>query len=124
MNTKRPINLELWTLKFPVTAIASILHRITGVLLFLFIPFLLCGLEKSLSSAHNFISMQHTLGSGWMRWVMFIGLSSMIYHLFAGLRHMVMDIGFGENYRCGAISARVVIFLSVILIVLLGVRLW
>ena len=51
MKTDRPINLALTKFKFPLAAIASITHRITGVLLFVGIAFLLYLLDQSLTSA-------------------------------------------------------------------------
>ncbi|WP_204311073.1 succinate dehydrogenase, cytochrome b556 subunit, partial [Stenotrophomonas maltophilia] len=54
MNSKRPVNLDLRTIKLPVTAYTSILHRISGVILFLGIAVLLFALDKSLSSEEGF----------------------------------------------------------------------
>ncbi len=54
VNSKRPVNLDLRTIKLPVTAYTSILHRISGVILFLGIAVLLFALDKSLSSEEGF----------------------------------------------------------------------
>ncbi|HLF66576.1 MAG TPA: succinate dehydrogenase, cytochrome b556 subunit, partial [Gammaproteobacteria bacterium] len=41
LNTNRPINLNLFTIRFPLPAIVSILHRVSGVFLFLLLPILM-----------------------------------------------------------------------------------
>ena len=53
MQTKRPVNLDLSTIRFPLPAIISILHRITGIWLFLALPFLLVMLRGSLESIQS-----------------------------------------------------------------------
>lgn len=54
MKKQRPVNLALLTIRFPATAVASILHRASGVLVFLLIPFLLWALDRSLASPEGF----------------------------------------------------------------------
>ena len=54
MNKKRPVNLDLGSMKYPVTALTSILHRLSGILLFLCLFVMLYALGKSLSSEEGF----------------------------------------------------------------------
>ncbi len=63
MNDKRPVNLDLTTIKFPVTAIASITHRITGVAIFVAIPVLLWMLDRSLASPESFADLKQLMTS-------------------------------------------------------------
>jgi len=120
----RPVNLDLRTIAFPVTAIVSILHRISGVLLFLFVPVLLCLLDCSLKSAESFSEVQTWFNSLTGKVIIWALLSSLVFHLFAGVRHLLADMGFGESLGSARCSARTVLLLSIIVIVLLGVWLW
>jgi succinate dehydrogenase / fumarate reductase cytochrome b subunit len=124
MQKPRPINLNLFTIRFPVTAIASILHRVSGVILFFFIIFLLYALELSLKSADAFTSLRQTLSMPGARFFVWVFLSSLVFHLFVGLRHLCMDMGYGEGKNSGRFSAYLVLILSIIVIVALGIRLW
>jgi succinate dehydrogenase / fumarate reductase, cytochrome b subunit len=124
MNKKRPVNLDLRTIRFPITAIASILHRISGFILFFFIPVLLWMLQQSLHSAQGFSQLQHCLDNIFLKLILFGFLMALVYHLFAGIRHLFMDVGIGESLRGGCIAAKVVFAVTLIAIVLLGVWLW
>jgi succinate dehydrogenase / fumarate reductase cytochrome b subunit len=124
MTKKRPVNLDLRTIKFPLPAIASILHRISGFILFFFIPLFLWALSKSLGSAQGFDDVSHFLGNPILKFIVWAFLAALIYHLLAGIRHLFMDIGIGENLAGARRGVFLVFGLSVILIVLLGWWLW
>ena len=51
-------------------------------------------------------------------------MSALLYHLVAGIRHLVMDAGVGEGLESGQLGAKLLIVIAVILIVLLGVWIW
>ena len=121
---ERPVHLDLTRMTFPPMAIVSILHRISGVLLFLLLPFALYLLHHSLSSQDSFDQLQHQLHSPMMKLLSWILISSVSFHFFAGLRHMVMDCGIGESLKVARFTAFFVIFLAAIAIVLAGVWLW
>ena len=113
MNKKRPVNLDLATMKFPVMAIVSILHRISGIVLFLLMPVLLYGLDQSLNSAHGFDMMSELLTTTLGKLIILTFAAAFIYHVLAGIRHMLMDMGLGEHLPAGRYTARVIIFLAV-----------
>ncbi len=124
MKQERPVNLNLFKFKFPVMAIVSVLHRISGVILFLFIPAMLYILHESLISQSSFEALQtclHHVASKILIWVM---LSSVLFHLIAGIRHLTMDLGYAETKQAGRMTAWGVIIITVVLIVLTGVWLW
>lgn len=120
---KRPINLNLFVIHFPITAIISILHRLSGVFLFLMIPILLFCLQSSLeataSREWDSILNGH-LGKG----LIWLTLSALFYHLIAGLRHLIMDIGWGESLWVARISAKTILLLGIVYSILLGGWLW
>ncbi|KHO66578.1 MULTISPECIES: succinate dehydrogenase, cytochrome b556 subunit [Pseudomonas] len=124
MNSQRPVNLDLRTIKLPVTAYTSILHRISGVILFLGLVVLLYGLDMSLASEESFEELKACLASPLAKLVIWGLLSALLYHLVAGIRHLFMDAGVGETLEGGKLGSKIVIAVAVVLIVLAGVWVW
>ena len=124
MQQQRPVNLDLLTMKFPVMAIVSILHRISGVIIFLSIPFFLWMLSASLASEAALVGLQDCLAQWWVKWILWGVLTAVLYHVVAGVRHIIMDFGWGESLAAGKSSAIVVLVVAVIASLLVGVWLW
>lgn len=121
---KRPINLALTTMVFPPMAIVSILHRLSGVILFLFLPIVLYWLRLSLKDAGSFTDLQLILANPYYKGVLWLFLTALWYHLIAGLRHMLMDIGIGESLSSGCKSAKIIMILGALGSLCLGVFIW
>jgi succinate dehydrogenase / fumarate reductase, cytochrome b subunit len=124
MNKNRPVNLDLAHFHFPPMAILSICHRIAGVLLFLFLPLMIYLLHESLASPSGFVKVFTLLHNFWMELFVWIMLCAILFHLVAGIRHLAMDLGFGESLNGGRISAYVVFVFAIILFILAGVWVW
>ncbi|MFI4918926.1 MAG: succinate dehydrogenase, cytochrome b556 subunit [Legionellales bacterium] len=124
MNKKRPINLDLSSLKFPPMAIASILHRISGMALFVLLPFMLFFLDRSLKSEETFAQMKIMLTRPCYKLLLWAFSAALIYHVLAGIRHMLMDIGIGEHLCAARRSAIFIIVLAVISTLFLGIWIW
>ncbi|KIQ29372.1 succinate dehydrogenase, cytochrome b556 subunit [Pseudomonas floridensis] len=124
MNSQRPVNLDLRTIKLPVTAYTSILHRISGVILFVGIAIMLYAMDKSLASEEGFGEVKACLTSPLAKLVIWGLLSALLYHLVAGIRHLIMDTGVGETLEGGKLGSKIVIAVSVVLILLAGVWIW
>ncbi len=124
MNRKRPVNLDLTTIRLPISAYASILHRIFGVILFFGIAFLLYGLQYSLSSAYNFSTITQLFHSGLAKFVAWGLLTALGYHFVAGIKHLCMDAGYFEEKQSGKVAAIVTLILGVLLSGLAGVWVW
>ncbi|MNZ78969.1 Succinate dehydrogenase cytochrome b556 subunit [compost metagenome] len=124
MNSKRPVNLDLRTIQLPVTAYTSIAHRISGVILFLGIAVLLYALDLSLTSEEGFEQVKACLTSPLAKFVIWGLLSALLYHMVAGIRHLIMDMGIGETLEGGKLGSKIVIAISAVLIVLAGVWVW
>lgn len=124
MNDKRPVNLDLASLRFPPMAIASILHRLSGLLMFVLLPVMLCYLEHSLRSPESFDAVRMQMTNPWLKLVFWGFGSAWIYHVIAGVRHMLMDLGIGEGLEAGRRSAVLVIALAVISTLFLGMWIW
>ncbi len=124
MNKPQPVNLQLTSMKFPATAIISILHRASGVILFFLIPFILWALAVSLKSAAGFQQLHAFLTTPVMKFILWGSLSALVYHFVAGLRHLLMDFGFAEGKQSGKVSAVITMSIAVIIIAVLGVLIW
>lgn len=123
MNRARPVNLNLFTIRFPLPAIVSILHRVSGVFLFLFIPVALWTLDYSLT-VDGFDALHDWRGSIIAKLIIWAILSAFLYHLVAGIRHLISDIHVGSSLRGGRTTAMLVFAISIILVILAGVWLW
>lgn len=123
----RPRNISVLALmryRWPVTAIVSILHRASGLLVFLMIPLLLYVFDLSLHSAASFAALA-AFCSGWViKFMAWVFLSALAYHCIAGVKHLAMDAGFFEALSSSFWASLVVIILSAVVIVGLGVWLW
>jgi succinate dehydrogenase / fumarate reductase, cytochrome b subunit len=119
----RPVNLNLAAFSWPITAISSGLHRITGILLFLAIPYCLWLLQSSLT-ATGFTQVKALLSGGIAKFIIWVILSMLAYHVVAGIRHIMMDAGIGESLEGGRRGSYIVLILGVIMAVILGVSLW
>lgn len=122
MKSNRPVNLSLSTvlavnMKSPV-AIASILHRISGVVIFLLIPVLLYVLQQSLASEAAFAAVKSDVLGGLVGgFLVFVALAGLIYHLVVGAKHLVQDFGIGETLEGGRLFATLALVLAGVLIV-------
>jgi len=124
VKNNRPVNLDISTIRFPVAALASLTHRITGIGLFVAVGFLLWALNLSLDSQAGFEQVKNVMMHPFAKFIAW-GISSfVIYHLIAGIKHLFMDIGFFETNETGPLASKVVFVVSAICIVLLGVWVW
>ncbi|MBK8973169.1 MAG: succinate dehydrogenase, cytochrome b556 subunit [Hahellaceae bacterium] len=124
MNRKRPVNLDLTQFHFPLPAITSILHRVSGVILFVAIAFLLYGLDASLADEASFNALIETMDGFFVTLIVWGILAALLYHLVAGVKHLFMDAGIGETLEGGQKGAKIVIAVSVVLILIAGVWVW
>ncbi len=125
VNKNRPVNLDLRTIKQPVAAISSILHRVTGVVLFVGVLFLLYVFALSLQSEQGFAQTQALFRDSVLAKLITWGLlSALVYHMAAGVKHLIMDAGFCEGLDSGRIASQCAIAAGVIGVVLTGVWVW
>ncbi len=102
---KAPRFLNLLVIKLPVTGVASIVHRVSGVLLFLAIPLFSWGFGLSLESSAGFEKLLTALDSLPFRLFLTLVIWSLSQHLFTGIRHLLLDIGAGVERRPARASA-------------------
>ncbi|MGB2115649.1 MAG: succinate dehydrogenase, cytochrome b556 subunit [Porticoccaceae bacterium] len=117
MKTKRPVNLDIGSIKLPITSYVSILHRVSGVVLFFAVALLLYVFDASLESEQSFQSLKDCLSSPIAQLFIWGALAALAYHVVAGIRHLIMDLGFGEdNFQSGQRSAWVVVVIAIAII--------
>jgi succinate dehydrogenase / fumarate reductase cytochrome b subunit len=124
MKTERPVNLDLTKFSFPIMAITSITHRITGVLLFVAIAYLLWLLDGALASAEGFAAVSGTLAETGPRLVLLGVIAMLWFHILAGLKHLVMDFHHWDTLEAGRRASQGVIVLTLAGVALAGVWLW
>ncbi len=124
MDKTRPKHLALQHIKFPLPAIVSGLHRISGFLLFLSLPFLLWTLQYSLRSIETFTMLDGMLQHPLSKLFLIGVLWAFLHHFCAGIRYMAIDLDFGVRLAQARASSKWVLMVSLTLTVLLGVRLW
>ena len=120
MNKKRPKHLALHKIKLPLPGFVSILHRASGILLFLALPVLLWMLYASLRSIETFTQLlgilQHPLSK-----IVLLGIMwSFFHHFCAGIRYLALDLHIGTSLAQARASSRWVIGVSLTLTLLTG----
>lgn len=111
---RRPLIIDLNPLHFPITALVSILHRISGIVLVLGIPWILWCLEESLKSEVSFSLLQKSFKEPSYQFILFILVAALIFHWLAGIRHMLMDLHLAESKKGGKWGAIIVLILFLI----------
>lgn len=124
MRDKRPVNLDIATIRLPITAYASILHRVSGVFNFIGVALLLWALDASLRSPEGFAAVQAQLQQPLAKFALWAVLAGLIYHTAAGIKHLVQDFGVGETLEGGRLAAQLTMVIAAVAIVLAGVWVW
>ena len=124
-NDTRPINVGisdlLFVFKWPLPALTSIAHRISGVVLFVGIAFVLYALDVSLASDAGFSELKEMMALPFSKFVIWGLLSALAYHFVAGIKHLLLDMGVGETLEGAVFASKLVILFSAILIFLAAV---
>ena len=123
---------DLTTYRLPPAGIVSILHRVSGVIMFLLLPFIIWMFDTSLSSDYSFARFKAVFNSGlgfvpgWLFKLVVLALIwSYLHHFIAGLRHLWMDVSHAAvTKEFGHSFALVTLVLSVLLTVVLGAKLF
>jgi succinate dehydrogenase / fumarate reductase cytochrome b subunit len=110
---RRPVFLDPWRIRLPITGWVSILHRISGVLLVLSIPYAAYLLDLSLQGPDGFAAAGATLGSPFAKLVLLLLAWSLVHHLLAGLRFLLLDLGLGIDRPAARRSAGIAIVAAV-----------
>jgi len=124
MNQSQPKYLNLFEIRLPVPALVSILHRVSGLALFLFLPYLLWLLQASLSSLESFERYRAVLTHRIAKLTLIALLWAFLHHLLAGLRFLALDLHWGTELAAARTSSRLVLIGALALTLVLGLWLW
>jgi len=121
----RPVYLDLPRIRQPIPAIASILHRISGALLFVFgIPVLLWGVQSSLAAPETYDAFRAFMARTPVKLGVLVLLWAYLHHLFAGLRHLFMDVHIGLDLKPARQTAMAATVAALLLTLILAIRTW
>jgi len=124
MNKHRPKHLALHLIKLPLPGFVSVLHRISGLLLFLALPLLLLMLQYSLRSIETYTQLLAVLAHPLAKLVLLGVLWAFLHHFCAGLRYLAIDLDYGVKLAQARASSKAVLVVSLVLTALLGAKLW
>ena len=112
------------TYRLPLAAKVSILHRVSGLGLFLFLPFLLYLFDQSLTSEISFEMFKEFLSNIVVK-IIVLGLSwAFLFHFCAGVRHLVMDTHAAVSKEGGRQTSIVVLVVSSLLTIAVALKLF
>lgn len=123
-NNKRPVYLNLLQIRLPVGGVLSILHRVTGALLVLLLPFALYILDRSLQNPVAFGEIATRFKSLEGRIVLLIIVWAFSQHFMSGLRHLLLDIGIGDSKATARLNAWLAFAATGFIVLLTGACLW
>ncbi|MCO4094963.1 MAG: succinate dehydrogenase, cytochrome b556 subunit [Acidovorax sp.] len=123
---------DLTTYRLPPAGWVSILHRVSGVIMFLLLPFILWMFDTSVSSEISFAKFKAVFNigvgfvPGWFFKLVVLALMwAYLHHFIAGLRHLWMDVSHDAvSKEFGKSSAIVTLVLSISLTLVLGAKLF
>ena len=124
MKDGRPVNLDISTMKLPITAWASISHRVSGILTIPIFALFLWALQLSLESKESFQILQENFSAPLVKVAILLVLTVYTYHLLAGIKHLIMDLGYGETFEGGVIGAKLLFACTGISFILIAWWLW
>ncbi len=119
MNNKRPVYLNLLKIRLPLAGMISFAHRITGVILFLALPFSVYLLDLSIDSEQSFQQVQQILNQPLMMLLQLVVLWSITHHFFAGIRFLLIDAEIGVEKSAANRGAWMVIFAEVVTVMMI-----
>ena len=117
--TQRPVHLNLTKIKLPIGGIMSIIHRATGVFMFLALPYLIYLLDLSLSGPDGFAAAHASVHSVVGVLIVFLLMWSVAHHLLAGIRYLLIDVDMGVEKSIARQSALGVVVAAPVLGLLL-----
>ena len=122
---KRPKNLDLMSIRLPLPGIVSILHRISGAVIFLLLPVLLWLFQSSLASPETFATFKSVVGNPLVKLILLGLIWLYMHHFCAGIRYLLLDLHKGIDLASARLSSKIVFAVSIALTVIIGAKvLW
>ncbi|RKT42796.1 succinate dehydrogenase, cytochrome b556 subunit [Thiocapsa rosea] len=120
MQTTRPVFLDLWRIKLPIPGVVSILHRISGVLMVLAIPLAAILFHQALSGPAGFAQVAGILDFWLVKLILLVLAWSLLHHLFAGIRYLLLDLGLGLDRPAARQSAWTALIAAIVVLIIGG----
>lgn len=124
MNKNRPVYLDLRLIKLPLPGFVSVLHRASGLLLFLALPLFLRVLQDSLFSIETYTRLTAMLRYPLSKLILMGLLWAFLHHFCAGIRYLAIDMHIGAGLAQARASSKWVLCVSLGLTLLIGIWLW
>ncbi len=118
-NNQRPVYLNLFRIRLPVTGMVSLAHRATGIVLFIAIPFVAYLLDLSVRSPQGFGQVRQWLSMPALQLVQILVLWAFAHHFFAGIRFLLIDADIGVDKARSRLGAWLVIVAELMTLVLI-----
>lgn len=115
---------DLMAYRLPIAGKVSILHRISGALLFLCLPGLIALFAMSFSSEAGFKAMSIVLGFPLVKLILLALIWGYLHHFCAGIRYLALDLHIGVDKESAAKSASLVLGVSLALTVVFALKLF
>lgn len=119
---KRPKNLDLPSIRLPLPGILSILHRVSGAVLFLLLPVLLWLFQQSLASPETYAVAKAVTSSFLVKFILFGLIWLYMHHFCAGIRYLLLDLHKGVDLESARRSSWIVFGVSIALAVIVGAK--
>lgn len=122
---KRPKNLDIMSIRLPLPGILSIIHRISGAVIFLLLPVLLWLFQSSLTSPETFATFKSVVGNPLVKLILFGLIWLYMHHFCAGIRYLLLDLHKGIDLASARLSSKIVFVVSIALTLIIGAKvLW
>ena len=122
LKKKRPKNLDLQTIRLPLPGILSIIHRVSGAVLFLLMPVLLWLFESSVTHQDTFATIQSLVAYPLVKLILLGLVWLYMHHFCAGIRYLLLDLHKGIDLESARLSSKIVFAVSIALTLIIGAR--
>jgi len=125
MSDTRPVNLDLTSIRLPLSAYASILHRVCAVIIWVGFAALLAVVSAATKSEESFQGLAELINGNFLvQFVLWGFLSALGYYCMGTLKHIIQDFGFFEEKESGQLIAGVALAMGVVLAILAAGFIW
>lgn len=121
---KRPKNLNLATIRLPINALVSILHRVSGVGLFLLLPFILWAFQELVNTEVTYKNLLKRFDFWLLKLILIAASWAFFHHFFAGIRHLLQDVHWMTSLQKARISGRIVMWLVGFAVLIFAWLIW
>ena len=121
---KRPVHLNLMQIRLPLPGFVSILHRISGALLFAAAVWLLFLLDRSLASRESFETVKAYVSYPIVKLALLVLIWAFAHHFCAGIRYLLLDLHKGIELPQARMTSVIVLVASLLLTAFFGAKLW